>query len=162
MTRFDLPMPAVLATALTLALAAPASAQDHAHHAMGTATDSMAVAETVESYHRALQAGDTAAAMALLAPDVHILESGGLETREEYRNHHLAGDMAFAAAVPRERGSLTVTVAGDVAWAVSSSRTRGTYREREINSVGAELMVLTRGEDGWTIRAIHWSSRQVR
>ena len=43
-----------------------------------------------------------------------------------------------------------------------TSRTTGTYRERAINSAGAELMVLSRTADGWNIRAIHWSSRSVR
>jgi hypothetical protein len=28
-----------------------------------------------------------------------------------------------------------------------------------VNSIGAELMVLTRMMDGWKISAIHWSSR---
>lgn len=162
MNRCDRTKSAALTAALSLALALPLSAQAHDHHGAGAAADSAAVAETVEAYHRALQTGDTATAMSLLAPDVRILESGGLETREEYRSHHLPGDMAFAAAVPRERGPLTVTVMGDVAWAVSTSRTVGTFREREINAVGAELMVLTRAEAGWRIRAIHWSSRQAR
>jgi hypothetical protein len=57
------------------------------------------VARTVEQYHRALAAGDSTAALTLLAPDAVILESGGVETRDEYRGHHLPGDVAFARAV---------------------------------------------------------------
>jgi ketosteroid isomerase-like protein len=64
--------------------------------------------------------------------------------------------------VPSTRGEPTVTVSGDVAWVVSTSRTTGTYRERQINSAGAELMVLSRTPEGWRIRAIHWSSRAIR
>ena len=120
------------------------------------------VVAIVDSYHRALASGDSDTALALLAEDVVILESGGMETREEYASGHLRGDIAFAAAVPRERGPIRVTVRGDVAWAVSTSTTQGEYRDREINSQGAELMVLVRGEDGWKITAIHWSSRARR
>jgi hypothetical protein len=60
----------------------------------GTApSDSAAAAAAVGAYHRALASGDTAAALALLAPDAVVLESGGAESRDEYRSHHLAADM---------------------------------------------------------------------
>ncbi|HEV2150069.1 MAG TPA: DUF4198 domain-containing protein [Longimicrobiaceae bacterium] len=129
---------------------------------VAAAQDSAAVAETVDRYHRALAAGDSAAALALLTPDAVILESGGMETRAEYRSHHLPADIAFARAVPRERGPIHVSVRGDAAWATSTSVTQGRYRERDVNSVGAELMVLVRTPEGWRIAAIHWSSRNRR
>lgn len=125
-------------------------------------TDSAAVVAVITQYHAALAAGDSLAALRLLAPDAVILESGGRESRDEYRSHHLPGDIQFARAVPSERGAVQVTVMGDVAWAVSTSTTTGTYRDRAINSTGAELVVLSRGTEGWRIRAIHWSSRARR
>lgn len=123
-------------------------------------SDSAAVARTVSAFHQALAAGDSTAALALLAPDVAILESGGRESLAEYRSHHLPGDIQFARAVPSTPGPLSVTVAGDVAWAVGTSVTSGTMEGRTINSAGAELMVLTRKDGIWRIRAIHWSSRR--
>jgi uncharacterized GH25 family protein/ketosteroid isomerase-like protein len=125
-------------------------------------TDSAAAASVVERFHRALAEGDSAAALALLAPDATILESGGVETRAEYRGHHLPGDIEFARAVRSERGPVRVTIRGDVAWTVSTSTTQGEFRGRQINSSGAELMVLTRSASGWQISAIHWSSRARR
>lgn len=125
-------------------------------------TDSMEVADVVHRYHAALSAGDTAAVMELLAPGAVVLESGGMESREEYRSHHLPADMAFAKAVARDRGPMHVAVHGDVAWASSLATTRGTFREREIDSQTAELMVLRRTDVGWRIEAIHWSSRNRR
>lgn len=127
--------------------------------AQSTPGDSAAVAGTVAAYHAALERGDSAAAIRLLAPDAVILESGGSETLAEYRSHHLAADIEFARAVPGRRGPVHVTVAGDVAWAASTSETRGSFRDRPVDSRGAELMVLTREPSGWVIRAIHWSSR---
>ena len=125
--------------------------------------DSTAVADVVARYHRALANGDSAAALALLAPDAVILESGGMETRAEYRGHHLPADIGFARAVKSVRGAMRVVVQGDAAWATSTSTAQGEYQSRAINSAGAELMVLTRGPDGrWLIRAIHWSSRARR
>lgn len=143
---------AVLAAAPTTAMA-----QHAAHH---QANDSARVAATVEQFHAALSAGDSAAALAMLAEDVMIQESGGVETRNEYRSHHLPGDIAFARAIRSERTLRQLRVKGDVAWVSSTSTTRGTYRERPIDSLGAELMVLTRSGDRWLISAIHWSSRR--
>lgn len=124
--------------------------------------DSLAVVAAVDAYHTALSAGDSSAVERLLTPEAVILESGGVETRAEYLGGHLRGDIAFAQGVPRERGPITVQVRGDVAWASSTSVTQGTYREREINSASAELMVLVRTTTGWKIAAIHWSSRARR
>ncbi|MEK7402981.1 MAG: nuclear transport factor 2 family protein [Gemmatimonadota bacterium] len=125
-------------------------------------SDSSDVAAVVHAYHRALTTGDSSAALALLAADAVILESGGVETRDDYRSHHLPGDIQFAQAVPGTRADVRVTIRGDVAWAWSTSVTQGEYRGRAINSAGAELMVLTRTAQGWRISAIHWSSRTRR
>lgn len=130
--------------------------------ATGAQSDSATVAATVERFHRALSSGDTALVMELLTADAVILESSGIETRAEYRSHHLPGDIAFARAVPRDRGPMTVRTVGDVAWASSTSTAQGTYRDRETNSARAELVVLTRTSAGWKIAAIHWSSRPIR
>ena len=145
-----------LALAVVLALAAaPLGAQ--------ATSDSAAVAATVSAYHRALETGDSSAALALLAPDAVVLESGGVEPREEYRAHHLAADIEFARGVPATRSLIRVMVAGDAGWASSTTSSKGTFRGRAIDSAGAELMVLSRGADGqWRIRAIHWSSRNRR
>jgi ketosteroid isomerase-like protein len=127
-----------------------------------TAADSAAVATVVHAFHGALERGDSATALGLLTEDATILESGGVETKEEYRSHHLPSDIAFARAVPRESGPLRIVLRDDVAWASSTSTMEGTYRERPVNSQGAELMVLVRTAEGWRIAAIHWSSRTRR
>ena len=124
--------------------------------------DSAAVAAVVERFHQALAAGDSTGALALLAPDAIILEAGGVETRAEYRSHHLGSDIEFARAIRSQRGPVRVRLKGDVAWAASTSSTEGQFRERAINAAGAELMVLTRTPRGWRISAIHWSSRTRR
>lgn len=147
---------------LVLLALAPAARPLSAQQADPAAADSVAVAEAVARYHAALAAGDSTAALALLAPEAVVLESGGMETRAEYRSHHLPGDIAFAQAVRAERSPVQVTLRGDVAWAVSTSATKGEYRGRTIDSTGAELMVLVRTPEGWRIAAIHWSSRARR
>lgn len=124
--------------------------------------DSAAVVAAVSGYHAALERGDSAKAMALLTNDAMILESGDVESRAEYRSHHLSSDMKFAQAIRGTRVVRRVTIAGDAAWVASSSTTKGEFSGRPIDSVGAELMVLIRTKTGWRISAIHWSSRRQR
>jgi uncharacterized protein (TIGR02246 family) len=123
--------------------------------------DSAAVAAVVERFHHALAEGDSVAALGLLAEDAVIVESGGIESRQEYRSHHLPADIAFVRRVKGTRSPVRVKVRGDVAWATATSTARGTYRGRAVSSAGAELMVLTRAGAGWKISAIHWSSRDL-
>ncbi|HSM03809.1 MAG TPA: nuclear transport factor 2 family protein [Longimicrobiales bacterium] len=125
-------------------------------------SDVDAVVAVVDAFHAALAAGDSTSAVGLLAEDVVILESGGVEDKAHYRSGHLAGDMRFAQAVPRQRGEITVDLHGDVAWAHSTSVVEGTMGDRDINSQSAELMVLVKDGGRWMIHAIHWSSRPRR
>ena len=133
-----------------------------ATRAAQAANDSAAVAATVERFHNAVVAGDSALALSLLTADAVVLESGGMETREQFRSHHLPADIAFAQAVKSERGPMRVVVRADAAWATSTSTASGEYRGRQVNSSGAELIVLARTPQGWRIAAIHWSSRTRR
>jgi ketosteroid isomerase-like protein len=113
----------------------------------------------VSEFHVALATGDSATVLRLLDQDVTVLESGDVETRDEYRAHHLAADIEFARAVPSKRTVLSVTVVGDAGWIASKSENVGRMGTRSINSVGAELIVLRKRDTGWKIAAIHWSSR---
>lgn len=122
--------------------------------------DSVAVMAVVSRFHDALAKGDTGSVQALLARDLSVLESGSVESRAEYFAHHLSADMEFAKAVSSPRTLVSYTRDGNTAWLVSTSSARGSFRGRDVNSVGAELMILTKSTSGWQIRAIHWSSRR--
>ncbi len=97
-------------------------------------TDSADVAAALHRFHDALSAGDSSAALALLADDALIVEAGDVQTREQYRSHHLSADIVFARAVPSTRSIVHVTVRGDAAWVTTTSVTEGTYNGRVINS----------------------------
>ena len=125
-------------------------------------TDSAQVARIVESYHAGEASGDSAAMLALLSDDAVIVEGGGIETKAEFRSHHIAADIAFLRGMRVERSSLRVRVRGTAAWVTSTSTMQGDSNGRAVNSSGAELMVLAKESTGWKITAIHWSSRQRR
>jgi ketosteroid isomerase-like protein len=153
-------MMSMIAAVLSILLLPPSATRSSEPRGGPPSTDSAAVATAVAAFHAALRAGDSAAALAWLAPDATILEAGGSETVAEYRAGHLPGDIAFAQATAVEPGTMTVRVRGDVAWATSVSRVRGEFRGRSIDSDSAELMVLVHDAAGWRIVAIHWSSRR--
>jgi ketosteroid isomerase-like protein len=116
------------------------------------------VVGVVKSFHEALGRADTAAVLAVLAPDVLIIENGNTETLAEYRAHHLPADIEFARAARTMRASTRVVLVGTTAWASATSTVTGSYKGRPVDSETAELMVLSRDAAGWRIRAIHWSS----
>ncbi len=116
--------------------------------------------DTVDAFHAAIEAGDRDAALEHLAEEVVIFEGGGAEmSRAEYAAHHLDGDMQFSAAMQREVTERRHEVVGDLAYVMNRTRTTGSFRDREIDSSGVETMVLRKGEGGWKIVHIHWSSR---
>ncbi len=159
------PRMASSALLLLVAIAAKALAQTNneaAGQAAKTASDSAAVVAVVAQFHQALAEGDSLRALALMTDDVVVLESGGFESRAEFRSHHLLADIEFARATRSERRVRAVTVRGDAAWVSGTSTYQGEFRGRAINSMGAELAVLVRTPSGWRISAVHWSSRARR
>jgi ketosteroid isomerase-like protein len=130
--------------------------------AQATSAVEAEIHKVVDAFHAGLKSGNTAAVMQLLAPDVLLLEAGGIETRAQYEKDHLPADIEFEKVVTTTFKPYRVVVMGDAAWVVNNSEYKGTFRERPIDSVGVELIVLSRGTPGWRIRAIHWSSRPRR
>jgi ketosteroid isomerase-like protein len=116
--------------------------------------------QTVAAFHEALASGDREVVLGLLDPEVMIFESGGAElSRDEYASHHLGADMEFSAATSRTIVEQTRGADGDAGWVLTRSETSGTFRDGEIDLLGAETVLLRRGENGWRIVHIHWSSR---
>jgi uncharacterized protein (TIGR02246 family) len=147
-------------TLAALALGSSSALAQHDAHLAGG--DSAAVAAVVAKYHEALAAGDSAGVLALLHDDAVILETGGIETRAEYRSHHLPGDIKFARSARSQRSPVHVRIRGDVAWSTATSTTQREVNGNPTTSLMAELMVLVRTPAGWKISAIHWSSRTRR
>jgi ketosteroid isomerase-like protein len=144
------------------AMPAQPTAAAHAGHAAAgpsAQSDSAAVIAVIERFHRALQEGDSATVLQLLAPDVRILEAGNIETKEQYRSGHLRADINASRSAQSERTVLQVIVRGDAAFVTSRSVTRREAGGQTRESQGAESMVLIRSAEGWLISAIHWSSR---
>lgn len=151
----------VLAASLLATIPGVATAQN-SHAPLGTvmSSDAQEAAKAVDAFHAALAKGDAATAAALLAEDVLIYEGGHAErSRTEYASHHFGADAAYAAAVPAKLTQRSGVVEGGVAWVTSESRATGKYRDKPVDRVTTETMILRKTADGWRIAHIHWSSR---
>jgi ketosteroid isomerase-like protein len=123
-------------------------------------TDEADVTAAIESFYAAMKKGDTKAAMAMIAPDAMFVESGRIETRQQYEENHLPLDIGFEKEITGKRSPWQIKINGDTAWGIASTTyDEGTFEGRDVNFVSRQLAVVTRGEDGkWLIRSIHWSS----
>ena len=154
----------VIAIAAALLLAGNAAAHPEAKQGTVAPAGSVApsarpAAAVVDAFHAALQRGDTRAALSHLAANALIYEAGGVERgRQEYASHHLGADSAFAQAVPGKLTRRAGEAVGNVAWIATEGRTTGTYKDKAVDRVTTETMVLRRQGNVWKIVHIHWSS----
>lgn len=148
--------------ALILSGAPMALAQENHAPVAATAVQPSATeaAGVVDAFHAALSRGDSSGALALLTDDALIFEGGYAErSKAEYASHHAAADAAYALAIPSALSRRTGNAVGDLAWIASESRTTGSYKNKPVDRVTTESMLLTRQGDKWLISHIHWSSR---
>jgi len=124
---------------------------------MTTDVDS-AVRAVARGFSDALAAGDSVAVLALLDPNVLIFEAGHAENLQQYREGHLAADMAVTASVQRNIVNEYVVTTRDMAMYTSQYTAVGRFRGHSVDTRGAETIVLIPTEAGWKIRHIHWSS----
>ncbi len=115
--------------------------------------------QVLNDFRTAIINNDSESASNLLTDDARILESGGIETKEEYLSHHFHSDGKFLSAMERHQMSQKVTSDGNTAWISTVTHMSGTYNERNIDISSAELAVVVKTEEGWKISAVHWSSR---
>jgi ketosteroid isomerase-like protein len=158
-------MKQMIAIAAALLLAEIAVAHPDSNHSENAAEvgaiapSARPAAAVVEAFHAALRRGDTKAALSNLADEALIYEAGGVERgSQEYASHHLGADSAFAQAVPGKVTRRVGQAVGDIAWIASEGRTTGTYKDKAVDRVTSETMVLQRQGKTWKIVHIHWSS----
>jgi ketosteroid isomerase-like protein len=151
----------LLAISFLASASAVATAQEiYAPVVAPMSSEAQEAAKAVDAFHAQLSGGDGAAAAALLADDALIFESGHAErSRAEYASHHAGGDAAYAAAVPSRLMRRNGFVDGDTAWIVSESRATGYYKDKPVDRVTTETMILRKTAEGWRIAHIHWSLR---
>ncbi len=146
--------------ATLLGLSAAGCAYDKGQRADTHPQNGSNAAGVADAFEAAIVKGDEATAKTLLAPDVLIYESGGQETsRDEYAAHHMKGDMAFLAGSKREVLSRASGGNDQHAWVTTRSRITGRHKDKDVDILSTESMMLKNTSEGWRIVHIHWSSR---
>jgi mono/diheme cytochrome c family protein/ketosteroid isomerase-like protein len=112
-----------------------------------------------DQLYQALVTGEPDRVRALLDDEVLIFESGGVESDfAEYAAHHLSADMAFLKPLQQTVLERKVFEQGDQAVVASRSSLRGTYKDKNVDLVSTETLLLQRQDGAWRIKHIHWSS----
>lgn len=143
-----------------LTLSAPmAHAQPAAPSVVASAFAANDATRAVDGFHQAISRGDLSAAAALIAEDAVIYEHGGVErTKGEYVSHHLPADAAYSKGLTDTVTARASRLSGDLAYVITDGRSTGSYEGKPVDSRTTETMILRRGEDGWRVVHIHWSS----
>ncbi|UUZ48539.1 nuclear transport factor 2 family protein [Massilia sp. B-10] len=119
--------------------------------------------ESLAAFYAALAAGDKARALELLAPSVTIYESGYVEaSRDEYAQHHLGGDIAFAKRSTRKVLKHSEKIEGNMALIWEETETTGTSDGKPVHALGTETAMLEQKDGRWQITHVHWSSRKAK
>ena len=117
----------------------------------------IAAVDVADAFADALASGDLDAAKSMLAEDVIVLESGGVEaSRDEYFAHHAAADAKYLADATQTI-TRRVAKAEDVAVWIATESTLA--KPNQSPSKNTETLVLAKRKGGWKIVHIHWSSR---
>ncbi len=117
-------------------------------------------------YFEAMSQKNLDAAGSLFAERSSIFETGRNEGDwAHYKAHHIGAELDAIKTFDTKLGEAEVEISGErqmalVAWPLE-------YHiilrdEREIYSRGSVTFVLTKTEDVWKIRHLHWSSRRIQ
>jgi hypothetical protein len=134
---------------------------EHSMQAMlkpGAAPEAEAVAQ---AFQDALQRGDRAKALDVLAPAAQISEGGETQSGKEYAAHHLGEDIAFLKNAKVELLSRASMQMGDTAQVASKSRISATSKGKPLVLRSHEQMALKRIGGEWKIASIQWSSQRT-
>lgn len=143
---------AVAATASTVALAQPASA------------DRAAVEAVLSGYKNSIERLDASGTEALFASDAQIFETGGSEgTYANYLAHHLGPELGHFRSFKFSDYKVSVRFEGPVALATETYRyTIEPKTGAPVERLGVATSVLKKVGGRWQIISMHNSSRKPR
>ncbi len=111
-----------------------------------------------KTFQSALQHGDRAAVLAMLAPDVSVSEGGHVQSRADYANGHLGEDVAFLKDATITPVSIASMPMGDTAMVGSESEIKTAVKGKPVTLRSRELLKLKQNGKDWKIVSIQWQS----
>lgn len=122
------------------------------------------VRTVVEAYHKAFEQRDLEGLRRLLAPELLVFESGGVDRgRDTYLGHHLGPELKEMNAWTTSGMEMKVQTEGAMAYATCAFAYEATFTNGKTSKAKAtETLLLAKEKDQWLIRHIHWSSRAIK
>lgn len=123
--------------------------------------DEKAVKEVLLMEAKSIETGDIETLDKIWSHDesVLIFESGGVDKGwKNYRDHHLAPELAAFKNTKFTVSEVAVKTEGDTAWATYRFSLSADYKDSKIQSNGVGTMVFERSEDKWLIVHSHTSA----
>jgi ketosteroid isomerase-like protein len=116
------------------------------------------VLAALDAFYGAIGAGDADGAMRLIAPGAIFVESGMVETRDQYEQNHLPRDIDFEGQITGVREIMRMGVDGNLAWVLARTHYDGTFDDFPLEFDSLQLTVLSHESGEWLIESVHWSS----
>jgi ketosteroid isomerase-like protein len=139
--------------------AGAAPAADSALSFQGLQPKAVPAAEAVaRAFQSALQHGDRAVVLALLAPDASVSEGGLVQTRDEYASGHLDDDIAFLKDARITPVSIASMPLGDSAMVGSESEISTSVKGKSVTLRSREILKIKRDGKNWKIVSVQWQS----
>ena len=120
------------------------------------------IEEWLKGYDVAFNAKDLDKLATFYHPDVTIYEGGGMNNGwADYRDHHLGPELKAFEGLQFGHSNRRVVMLGDRnASAISEYFIKAKFKDRIIDNIGRETLVLEKQADGsWKIRHSHTSGR---
>ena len=110
-------------------------------------------------FRSAMQSGEIASALGMLAPEGLIYDDGREDrSREAYARGNLNRDLSRFGAFYTETLSQDSAERGDTAWVITRTRYLGKSVDNAVQFIGTETLVLHRLAGGWQIVHVHRSA----
>ena len=113
------------------------------------------------AFQSALQHGDRAVVLAMLAPDASISEGGHVQTRDDYAKGHLGEDIAFLKDATITPISIASIAMGDGAMVGTESQIKASVKGKPVSLRSREMLKLKQDGKDWKIVSIQWQSEPV-
>ncbi|MEO7050259.1 MAG: c-type cytochrome [Rhodanobacter sp.] len=115
-----------------------------------------------QAFQSALQHGDRAAVLDLLAPEASISEGGHVQTRDEYASGHLSGDIASLKDAQITPLSIASMPLGESAMVGSESEIKTSVKGKPVTMRSREMLKLHQDGKDWKIVSVQWQSAPVK
>lgn len=154
----------LVAAVMTVVVAGPAAAQDHAGHTPAPSAEAASVMQAIRALFAAAERGDLAALDSIYAGDsLLVIEGAGINRGwTDYRDNHLAPELKEFSNFRYRPFEIEARVSGDLAWATFRYALSADMPNGKADVVGRGTAILERRGSRWVVRLTQTAGRARR